>query len=707
MADPQAPRVKLPAITPPRVNQGGSNSWAVSQGQQHVKTPTATNRDRYENKPMPPTPGPSPSSAVKPLTARKNRIQPVMPLVSSEPADNLNGKNRAATEPVMPKPLITSTTNTVNNLRKKYSQSKKASKASKDGDAVNHWLASPPPTMAHKASQILGVYPVKGNQRETPPASAPPSSGTLDPFRTSTDGTSGRSMSPSRQVHSTPVLTRRYLRENMLSASTGTQSSQESKEAPRVSAEGKEQARLNEETVTDDDSFNLTGFGMSGKQLEVEYVRQNEMQRVTSFSGVIEHPDLLHAGENVMQSNSARSDLIEKGLHQAQPGEVLRPTVYSSGNFAGVWENDPNVGRTLPPFSPFHPPPPPHPIAGVDQRAVSQTSGEVPIVLQRFPGESSYGSGYTRSLRSQNSWAPSGNGNSFAQAASSSSAAETTPRFPTHVRNNSVPPPPTSYPGFQPSGPLPPGLMQMELNLHHHIDNCFGSLMRLTTDNIDRAIDKVVRRVDDLQEAVERGFKNLRSELKDVRKDMSAIRRDNVNGPKASENLKDSIDLLQRKLDQIDQKINDMESHNQQGAADASESERGVSSAYSQDQSSPHRRLEGLRISAMSRQEQRQPYPSGIIPASANTQNNISIGHRSRRSTTSESGGVVRGNGERSTTRREMVIAQLGAVNAPVPDIREHPAYRGVIEGHGQSSPIYHTPNYSEIWYQQAYGDRH
>lgn len=350
MADTQAPRVKLPAITPPRVNEGGSNSWAVSQGQPHVKTPTGTHRERYENKPMPPTPGPSPSSAPKPLTARKNRIQPVTPLLSSEPANKLDGKNRAATDPVLPKPLITGTTNPVNQLRQKYSQSKKAIKASKDGDAVHHWSASPPPAMAHKASQVLGVYPTNDNQRETPPASAPPYSGTPDPFRTSMEGSSGRSMSPNRQAHSTPVLTRRYLRENKLFAPVGTKSSQESTKAPKPSVEGKEQSRSIKETITSDDSFNLAGFGMSGKQMEVEYVRQNEMQRVMSFSGVIEHPDSLHEGESLMQSNSARHDLVEQSLRQPQSGEVLRPTVYPSGSFAGVWENDPDVVSDTPPI---------------------------------------------------------------------------------------------------------------------------------------------------------------------------------------------------------------------------------------------------------------------------------------------------------------------------------------------------------------------
>ncbi|KAL8738561.1 MAG: hypothetical protein Q9181_000668 [Wetmoreana brouardii] len=705
MTEPQAPRVKLPAVTPPRVTPTERNSWVAIQGQAFSKTLTATNRDKYENKPMPPTPEHSPSPVPNPLTARKNRayIQPATPLISPGPV-HLSIKNRAATDPVMPQPLFTSTTSTVNQLRKKYSQPKSKGKFTKDEEDAMNRPMSPPLVVSHKASQILGVYPVKDDHRETPPASAPPSSHTPDIFRTSTESTKGRNVSPNRQVHSTPVPTRRYLRENNLLALASIRASQESKASSSIYAEEKKQPHLAEDIVANDNSLNPTRLVTSDRKGEVEYVRQNEMQRVLSFSGVIEQSDSPRGGESLMEPNSARSDWNDITLRPQYSGELLHPTIYSPSNYGGVWENDPNVGRTLPLFSPFHLVQPPAPPSDADQRAFSQTSGEVPIILQKFSGESSHGSGYTHSLRSQNSWAPSGIGNSFNQPNAPSSAAEATPRFSMHMRNNSVPPPPTSYPGSQPSGPLPPGLVQMELNLHHHVESCFGSLMRLSTDNTDRAVDKIVRRMDKLQETVEKGFKSLKSEAKDVRKEMSSLRKELAVAPNASESLKESVNSLNKKLDQLDGKVGEIESHFQRAAVEASESEREASSTYSQGRNSPHRRPEGVRTPASNRPEQRQPYTSGTTHASNSTQNSVNGSSRGRRST-APGEGAVRRSGERSVTRKEL-FAQIEAVNVPVPDIRDHPAYRGVAEGYGQSSPIYQVPNYSETWYQQAYGER-
>ncbi|KAL9015151.1 MAG: hypothetical protein Q9173_000222 [Seirophora scorigena] len=427
MSQAQAPRVKLPNVTPPKFSLPNTNSWTVGQVPSRIKPPTATHRDKYENKPMPPTPEASPSPAEKPLTARKNRgyIQPAIPLTSPSPA-NPTLKNRAVTDPVVPKPLFTSTTTTVNQLRKK-------------------------------------------NQ------------------------------------------------------------------------------------------------------------------------------------------NTSRS-------HYS--GEILQPTIYTPNNYAGVWENNPNIGHTLPPFSTFPQPP----LSEAGQRVTSQTSGDVPIILQRFPGESSHGSGFTQSLQSHKFWAPSDIGNSFAQPDPPSSGAVTTPRFSTHTRTNSVPPPPLSYPGFQPSGPMPPCLVQMELGLHHHIETCFGSLMRLNTDHADRTVDKMVRRIEDLQETVEKGFKGLRSEVRDVRKEMISMRKELAERPGTSASLKDSISSLDEKLSHLDQKFDAIGSRYQRAAAEMSESEReATSSVYSQSKESPLRRSESVHTSASSGPEPPQPYLSGAAHSSSSS----------------------------------------------------------------------------------------
>lgn len=244
----------------------------------------------------------------------------------------------------------------------------------------------------------------------------------------------------------------------------------------------------------------------------------------------------------------------------------------------------------------------------------------------------------------------------------------------------------------------------MELNLHHHIETCFGSLMRMTTNHADRTVDKMIRRVEDLQETVEKGFKGLRSEVKDVRKEMASIRKELAECPRSSESLKDSISSLGDKLGRLDTKVDEIGNRYQHTATEVSGSEREASSVYSQSKGSPRKRSESAHTSASSRPEQRQLYLSGTAHAAASTQNSVKSSRGRRSNTTNNSGVAVRRSDERST-RRDLV-ADAGAASAQVPDIRDHPAYRGVAEGHGLSSPIYQAPDYSESWYQHAYGHR-
>lgn len=341
MSQAQAPRVNIPDFTPPKLSQPNPSSWLINQAQTRNKTPTATHRDKYENKPMPPTPEASPSPAERSLTARRNRgyIQPAIPLASPSPATS-NMKNRAVTDPVMPKPLFTSTTSTVNQLRKKYSQSKTNRKSKEEEENITLRATSPPLVLTHKASQILGFYPVKDNSREKAPASAPPSTHTPNPFRTSTESKGGRHVSPNRQVHSTPVPTRRYLQENGMPALAGARTSQESKEAQRTQAEEDDQSHLRNGS---DGLLNPTRLGTCGKKGEVGFVNQNEMQRVPSFAGIIEQPESPRCAECRAEPAGLNIDWNEDMLRPQYSGEMLQPMVYTPNNYAGVWENDPNV----------------------------------------------------------------------------------------------------------------------------------------------------------------------------------------------------------------------------------------------------------------------------------------------------------------------------------------------------------------------------
>ena len=341
MSQPYPPRVKLPDITPTKPVSLGPDARPC---QVHTKTPTATNRDKYENKPMPPTPEASPSPVEKPLTAKKNRpyIQPATPLVLPDRM-NPTTKNRAVTDPVVPKPLFTNKTSAVNQLRKKYSQTRNKSKFTKDEEEIVDRPTSPPFAVSQKASQILGVVPTKDISSESAPASAPLSTNTSDPFRTSTESTRGRNASPSRQVQSTPVLTRRYLQENHLSAGASIRASQELKEATGASSNEKKQPRSTGGMIVGNGSLNPTRLGTFGRTGEVGYVGQNGMHRVLSFAGVIEDPDPPEGTEDQTELDINKSDGNGNPLRPQYSGEILHPMVYSPNNYAGVWENDPNV----------------------------------------------------------------------------------------------------------------------------------------------------------------------------------------------------------------------------------------------------------------------------------------------------------------------------------------------------------------------------
>ena len=243
----------------------------------------------------------------------------------------------------------------------------------------------------------------------------------------------------------------------------------------------------------------------------------------------------------------------------------------------------------------------------------------------------------------------------------------------------------------------------MELNLHHHIGSCFGSLMRLANENTDRTIDKMVRKAEESQEITDKSFKILRSEIKDLRKDLNGMREELASASQADDQMQESIGSLGRKLNGLDQRMGEIGTCFQRAAAEASESEREEPSTYSQGNGSPRRRSRSTHASASSRQDYRLPYASGTTSGSASTQHSV-ISNNGRRSTNASSRAAVRRSDERSG--RKEVFEPVASNDGPAPDIRDHPAYRGVLEAAGSKSRIFQTPDYGEIWYQQAYGQR-
>lgn len=358
MADQDKPRVKLPGVIPRKPLVPGPNSWAQSQQEEQRSSSgeklgvgRVTNRDKYEHKPMPPPP--VDSSPHNNYLQAKAYIQPAIPLVNPAPRMQTQQK-RAVTDPVAPKPLFAARKLSVAKLRKKYSFSK-AQDDTAEAEAMPTDQSSPAVRLSsEKAAEVLGLYPPPENKPSTPntpntpntpttpPASAPPVP-VSDPFRLSSDSV-GRTASPVRQVQSTPVPTRRFLRENDLPTPTLA-------EAPFTSNRqaNKDPQSLDKDPKKAEDGALTPGMlhpprlGRYGNVGEVGLVEANGMHRIESFSGIIEDAGS-SLGNNGQMYASSTGALSQSSMTQGlNTGDLLPPVIYSPSSYGGVWENDPAV----------------------------------------------------------------------------------------------------------------------------------------------------------------------------------------------------------------------------------------------------------------------------------------------------------------------------------------------------------------------------
>ncbi|MCJ1277240.1 hypothetical protein MMC21_005050 [Puttea exsequens] len=342
----QAPRVKLPAAIPRKPVMSGPPEPARYFQEQHgtkydhTGTSQVTKKDKYEHKPMPPTPtndGSPPRSYLQP----KRYIQPAIPLVSPVSSSH-HPKKRAVTDPVVPKPLFAKKQPSVSQLRRKFSNLKENEGAS-DEEAVEGVIVdNPAPRLSsEKAARILGLYPVY-NSRSTTPAVSAPNSVILNPVHDTHD-TEGAA-TPSRQVQSTPVPTRRYLQENGLPTPTlveplGTP------ERPGVEAAaislGREREEIN--VTSDNGMLHPHKVGTFGNVSDIGLVQESGMHRIESFRGVIEtaSPERVSHNDSNATPNSGHVRFDTEGRRHDEAG--LTPSVNTPSAYAGVWENDPAV----------------------------------------------------------------------------------------------------------------------------------------------------------------------------------------------------------------------------------------------------------------------------------------------------------------------------------------------------------------------------
>ena len=351
MADQEKPRVKLPGTIPRKPMVPGLNSWAQSRQEQQQRSSSgeqsdvgrATNRDKYEHKPMPPPPTDS-APQNKHLLA-KAHIQPAIPLANPRPKLQSQQK-RAVTDPVAPKPLFTGRKLSVAKLREKYSSSRETNDVPEAEAMPTDQSSSVIQLSSEKAAEVLGLYPPTENKPDIPPGPAPPAP-VLDPFRPSSDSIE-RAPTPTRQVQSTPAPapTRRYLRENDLPTPTIT-------EAPVAS---KWQVNQDPQNQNSDprkaEAGNFTPgmlqppkLGRYGNKGEVGLVEANGMHRVESFSGVIENAESSPDRSRQMYSGSTGALSQSSMTSGLNTGDLVPPVIYSPSNYGGVWENDPAVVR--------------------------------------------------------------------------------------------------------------------------------------------------------------------------------------------------------------------------------------------------------------------------------------------------------------------------------------------------------------------------
>lgn len=348
MADQEKPRVKLPDNISRKPVVPGLNSWAQSRQEQQQRSSSgeqsgvgqATNRDKYEHKPMPPPPTGSPPQNQQLLA--KAHIQPAIPLVNPRPKLQSQQK-RAVTDPVAPKPLFTGRKLSVAKLRKKYSFSREANDVPEAEAMPTDQPSYVIQLSSEKAAEILGSYPPPEKKPGMPPAPAP-SAPVLDPFRPSSDSVE-RAPTPTGQFQSTPAPTRRYLRENDLPTPTIT----EAPVASKWQVSQDPQNQNNDPTKVDTGNFapgmlQPPKLGRYGHVGEVG-LEANGMHRVESFSGVIENAESSRNHNGQMYSGSTGALSQSSITHGLDTGDLVPPLIYSPSNYGGVWENDPAVVR--------------------------------------------------------------------------------------------------------------------------------------------------------------------------------------------------------------------------------------------------------------------------------------------------------------------------------------------------------------------------
>ena len=303
-----------------------------------------------------------------------------------------------------------------------------------------------------------------------------------------------------------------------------------------------------------------------------------------------------------------------------------------------------------------------------------------------------------------NSWV---SGNSFTSTNTPLSAL-LPPSWPNHHSSNSVPSPPHNQLDYQRPGSMSAAIARLELTLHHHIDRTAGSLSRLISDKHDGTMDQIIRRLENIEEIVSKGFRSFKADFKDIRKDIDGLKGELEGVIEGSSRAQDFFKGLNGKLEALEKGVKEHSCQCLQATAERSPS---VAEIDRQQEAVLHGWTESAR-GDLGQNEQRQQHRSGTS-RSSNSAHHSGNSNRAHRSTTSKS---QPGNKmvDEMDSRREY-FAELGAARGPMPDLRDHPAFSGMQQAQGQMNghdqdvilnglPYEHPSLSDGRWYQQAYG---
>ena len=242
-------------------------------------------------------------------------------------------------------------------------------------------------------------------------------------------------------------------------------------------------------------------------------------------------------------------------------------------------------------------------------------------------------------------------------------------------------------------------------------------MSRLITDKHDRMMDQTIRRSENLEDMMNKGFRCIRADIKDVRKDFGNLKKETKEIVKSSNGTGELIRQLEGKLEAIDKSV---EKYGREIQHSISIAEQSTSEPESdrQQRAKSRRRTESAH-GALGSGDHHHQYRSGASRSSNSVRHSGNSGRAHRPNT--PSGQIGSRMSDERSTRREY-FTELGAAIGPMPDLRDHPAFAASQPvqlpqdyGHGQPGmPValnggtYENQSLGDgRWYQQAYGHNH